>query len=109
MACFGLAAQGLLAEPMIDLALALYGLWFAVMVVEASAATRHRRVKSSLTRRIVGAAVVIGFTFALALMIEPALGFIRTGVLAVAVAALVPLFPTIHRALYGIERFLRRS
>lgn len=104
MVGFGLAAQGLLAEPMIDLALALYGLWFAVMVVEASAATRHRRVKSSLTRRIVGATAVIGFTFVFAVQVEPPLGFFRTGVLTAAIAALVPLVPTILRALFGIDR-----
>jgi len=51
MACFAVAAQGVLAEPLIDLALASYALCFAVMLVEASAATRHRRVRSSSVSR----------------------------------------------------------
>lgn len=109
MACFGLAAQGLLAEPLVDLAVALYALCFSVMIVEASAATKHRRVKSSVPRRVAGAIPIIGFSFGLALIIAPALGLFRTGLLAVAVAAVVPLFPTIHRALFGIDRRPRAS
>lgn len=104
MACFGFAAQGVLAEPIIDVALSLYGLVFAVMLVDASAATRHRRVKSSLPRRTVGATLIVTFTFGVAIIVEPHLGFFRCGLLGLAVATVVPLFPVIHRALYGIER-----
>lgn len=104
MACFGLAAHGVLAEPIIDLAVAGYGIVYAVMLVDASAATRHRRVKSSLIRRALAAIVVVGFAYGISVFVAPALGLFRTGLLAIAVASIVPLFPVLHRALYGIER-----
>lgn len=104
MACFGLAAQGLLAEPLIDLALALYALCFVVMLVDASATTKRRGVKSSLRRRVASASGTIGFAFGLAVLIGPRLQPFRTGVLAAGVAAAIPLFPVIHRGLFGIER-----
>ena len=104
MACFGLAAHGVLSEPLIDLAVALYALCFAVMLVDASATTKHRRVKSSLPRRVIGAITVIGFAFGLALIVAPALSLFRLGLLSLAVAAVFPLFRAILRTLFGIDR-----
>jgi hypothetical protein len=104
MAFFGLAAHGILAEPVIDLALALYSLFFVVMVVDASATTRHRRVKSSLGRRVLSAVGTVAFAFMLSVLMEPSLGLFRAGLLAVAVSAAIPLFPVVQRGLFGIER-----
>lgn len=102
MVFFGFSAGGWLAEPLIDLALALYGVCFVLVLVDAAATTRHRRVKSSLRRRVVGAAGAIGFAFGVALI--AGLDFFRTGLLAATIAAGIPLFPVVLRALFGIQR-----
>jgi hypothetical protein len=99
---FVAAGRGLLSEPVLDFALALYALVLVLMIVDASATTRHRRVKSSVPRRVVGAAIVIGFSIVavLALQRPP----FAAAVLAGCIAGLVTLMPTTLRALYGIVR-----
>jgi hypothetical protein len=100
-----LADQGVLSELVIDLVLALYALFFVLMMVDASAAARRRRVKSSLGRRVVAAFGVIVFAFAVASILHTST--IRAGMLALCIAVVVPLVPVAHRALYGIERLPR--
>jgi hypothetical protein len=102
MGLFVLAGLGVLSEQILDLVLALYALFFVLMIVDASATARHRKVKSSLRRRIVAALCTIALAFALATILDTSL--IRTGVLAACLAAVIPLVPMALRALYGIER-----
>lgn len=102
---FGLATQGWLAEPLLELVLALYALVFVLMIVDASAATRRRRVKSSLARRAIAASGTIGFAVAVPMILG--LPPLRAGLIAGLVAGAIPLAPTAFRALYGIERLPR--
>ena len=101
---FEISARGWLAEPLIDVGLALYMLCFVVLLVEASLVTKHRRVKSSLVRRVVHASGIIIFGFAIAVITEPGIQIFRAGLLAALVAGAVPLFPVSHRGLFGWER-----
>ena len=104
MVLFALSAEGWLAEPLLDVALALYVVCFVVMLVDASAMTKHRRVKSSLARRVGGASGAVGFGFGVALITGPALHVFRAGLLAGAISGATPLVPAAMRALFGIER-----
>ncbi len=97
-----LADQGVLSELVLDFVLALYALFFVLMLVDASAAARHRRVKSSLARRATAASCVIIFALAVTSVLH--LSTIRAGMLALCIAVVVPLVPVAVRALYGIER-----
>lgn len=99
---FGLASLGWLATPLIDVAMALYVVCFVLMLVDASATTRHRRVKSSVPRRAIGATIVsaIAFGFPAALGGSP----FRAALAAGFIAGVIPVFPTLLRLLFGIDR-----
>jgi hypothetical protein len=102
MALFVLSTRGWLCEPIVELAIGLYSLAFVLVIADAAATIRHRRIKTSFARRTFGALGTILFAVALPLVLG--LSPVRAGLLAAFVAAIIPLTPTILRSLYGIER-----
>lgn len=102
VALLGLSSLGLLAAPLIDLALAIYALVFVLLVLDANAEPHQRVVRLSLPRRIVASVFVISVAIGLPAILD--LVPFRAGLLAAALGGGLPLLRPLWTGLYGAPR-----